>query len=517
MNQFNYFFLACMSILVFLPSNSYGQSKGNILDNVAFIPKPQKVNSSDGFHMLNDKPSVALLQPQEEALMPICRIMGTHWKTISKNRISIQSSDTELQGDIRISIEESKYDKAESYKLEIEEDFISITAGDAAGVFRGWQTLYQIMLLQKANGETNYKIPTGTIEDSPQYKYRGAMLDVARHFFSVDEVKRYIDQIALYKINFLHLHLTDDQGWRIEITSWPNLTKIGGSKEVGGGDGSFFTQLDYKELVRYAADRFITIVPEIDMPGHTNAALASYPELNCEGKAPELYTGMEVGFSSLCVDKDVTYKFLEDVIREISEMTPGPYFHIGGDESDATQPEDYIVFVDKVLEIVKKNNKIPIGWDDYSTASIEKNSIAQHWSKKENAIAAKKKGAKILMSPASRAYLDMKYDEKTKLGLKWAGLIEVDHAYDWNPDKFIDGISDDDILGVEAPLWSETVTNSDEVEYMAFPRILGYAEIGWTEAKQRNWDEYKKRLAKHAPIFNLLEINFYKSSKVKWK
>ena len=163
----------------------------------------------------------------------------------------------------------------------------------------------------------------GRVSDDPRFSWRGAMLDVARHFLTVDEVKRYVDLMAIHKLNRLHLHLADDQGWRIEIRSWPNLAAHGGSTEVGGGAGGFYTQAQYSELVRYAAERFITIVPEIDMPGHTNAALASYAELNCDGVAPALYTGIEVGFSALCVDKEITYTFIDDVVREIAAITPG--------------------------------------------------------------------------------------------------------------------------------------------------------------------------------------------------
>ena len=194
------------------------------------------------------------------------------------------------------------------------------------------------------------------------------MLDVARHFLSVDEVKRYVDLMAIHKLNRLHLHLADDQGWRIEIGSWPNLAAHGGSTEVGGGAGGFYTHAQYSELVRYAAERFITIVPEIDMPGHTNAALASYAELNCDGVAPPLYTGIEVGFSALCVDKEITYTFIDDVVREIAAITPGPWFHIGGDEVKTLAPERYARFIERVQTIVQSHGKQMIGWDEIAAA-----------------------------------------------------------------------------------------------------------------------------------------------------
>jgi hexosaminidase len=314
------------------------------------------------------------------------------------------------------------------------------------------------------------------------------MLDVARHFFSVEDVKTLIDQISRYKLNVLHLHLADDQGWRIEIKSWPKLTEIGGSTEVGGGEGGYYTQEQYSDIVKYAAEHYITIVPEIDMPGHTNAALASYAELNCNGKATELYTGTKVGFSTLCTSKEITYKFIDDVVREISAITPGPYFHIGGDESHATKEEDYIPFIERVQGIVASHGKQVLGWDDIAISTLKPNTVAQHWSNVKNANMAVSKGAKILMSPATKAYLDMQYDKNTKLGLHWAAYIEVDSAYIWDPAGFSAGIEKDDILGIEAALWTETITNMDEMEYMVFPRLPGYAEIGWTSPSLRNWD-----------------------------
>ena len=187
---------------------------------------------------------------------------------------------------------------------------------------------------------------------------------MARHFFSVEDVKRYIDLIASYKINKLHLHLTDDQGWRIEIKSWPKLTEIGSTSAVGGDQGGFYTQAQYRDIVAYAKLHQITIIPEIDMPGHTNAALASYPELNCDGKARDLYTGMKVGFSTLCVDSEITYTFLDDVIRELVSLTDGDYIHLGGDESHVTPKEDYNLFLTKAQAIVKKYGKNVMGWED---------------------------------------------------------------------------------------------------------------------------------------------------------
>ena len=407
----------------------------------------------------------------------------------------------------------------EGYELTITEDLVTISGAAPAGVFYGVQTLRQLLppsIEASSVQQGPWEIATGTIKDSPEYNYRGMMLDVARHFFGVDDVKRLIDLLAIYKINHLHLHLSDDQGWRIEIKSWPKLTAHGGKLEVGGTEGGFYTQEQYKDIVKYAADRFITIVPEIDMPGHTNAALASYAELNCDNKARELYTGTKVGFSTLCTDKEVVYKFIDDVVREISEMTPGPYFHIGGDESHVTPMEDYIPFIERAQDIVAKYGKKVIGWDEIAHAGLKPNTIVQYWAKAENAIRGVEKGAKVLISPATKTYLDMQYDSTTHLGLHWAAYVEVDSAYMWDPATLEKGITKDDIIGVESALWTETITNMEELEYMVFPRLVGHAEIGWSPAGKRNWDEYKVRLSKQAPRFKALGIDYYKSKLVPW-
>jgi hexosaminidase len=272
-------------------------------------------------------------------------------------------------------------------------------------------------------------VPAVSVRDEPRFAWRGAMLDVSRHFFTVEDVERFIDLLALHKLNRLHLHLADDQGWRIDITSWPNLARHGGSTEVGGGPGGFYTQAEYAEIVRYAAARFIVVVPEIDLPGHTNAALASYAELNCDGQARPLFTGVEVGFSALCVEKDVTYRFIDDVVREISALTPGPYFHIGGDEVQTLTPAQYNSFVDRVRGIVESHGKQMIGWDEVTSSSLSASSIVQHWRPKQTPGEAVAKGAKVVVSVANRLYVDMKYEPATPIGLSWAGQVDVQASY----------------------------------------------------------------------------------------
>jgi hexosaminidase len=409
----------------------------------------------------------------------------------------------------------------EAYELTVGET-VTITGRTAAGVFYGVQTLRQLLpafvehRAARAQKERPVTVPAGRIADSPRFEWRGAMLDVARHFLSVDEVKRYLDLMALHKLNRLHLHLADDQGWRIEIKSWPNLTRHGGSAEVGGGPGGYFSQQEYADIVAYARDRFITIVPEIDMPGHTNAALASYPELNCDGVAPPLYTGIEVGFSALCVDKDVTYKFIDAVVGEIAAMTPGAYYHMGGDEVKTLKPPQYNQFVERVQKIVGSHGKQMIGWDEIAQAALAPGTIVQHWRPNTTPAGAVARGARVIMSVADRTYLDMKYHAGTPIGLSWAALIDVRRAYDWDPAAAATGVPESALLGVEAPLWTETVADIRDAEFLAFPRLAAIAEVGWTRSDRRTWDGFRTRLAAQAPRWTALGVNFYRSPQIPW-
>lgn len=500
-------------LVVILTSWSWVKKPKMDLLNEVILPKPVSVIASGNSFELNAKTKI-FVNGESKELLKIGHYLANFIKPATGFDLKVKSTVTMSNSNsiyLSISKLESEFGK-EGYKLNISDKNVRISANSPEGIFHGIQTFRQI-LPKEIEAATKQKkswfIATGEIHDYPQYEYRGAMLDVSRHFFKVEDVKKYIDMLAVYKLNVLHLHLSDDQGWRIEIKSWPNLTVHGGSTEVGGGTGGFYTQEKYKEIVEYAQERYITIIPEIDMPGHTNAALASYPELNSSGEATELYTGIKVGFSTLDTNKDITYQFIGDVVRELSEMTPSPYIHIGGDESHVTAMEDYIPFINSVQEIVLANGKQMIGWDEIAHADLKANTIVQFWARIENAQKGVEKKAKVILSPANKTYLDMKYDSITKLGLNWAGYVDVESAYSWNPSALIPGISKSDILGIESPLWTETITNMDELEYMVFPRIIGHAEIGWTLDSLRDWNDYKFRLKKHLDRLKIMGINYY--------
>lgn len=420
--------------------------------------------------------------------------------------------------------EDASITAAEGYRLEVDAAGIRIVASTPAGAYAALQTLRQLVPLGDPGAERT--VPAVSIRDEPRFGYRGAMLDVARHFFSVDDVESYIDQLALLKFNHLHLHLTDDQGWRIAIDAWPELTEIGGRYAVGTAEGGFYTKADYREIVDYAAERFVTIVPEVDLPGHTNAALASVAGLNPDGRVAKPYTGVEVGFSTLDVDSEFTYAFLEDVLGELAAMTPGPYLHIGGDESSATSDADYRAFVTRTSQLATGTGKTVIGWHELGRSpELPTGTIGQYWDFVEprtpEDVAESRsildQGGKLIMSPANAVYLDMKYDFMTPLGLTWAGgFTSIDDSYGWDPAAVVDGVTDADILGVEAPLWSETLETLDDIESMAFPRLAAVAELAWTPQAQRDFSDFANRMPALGDRWTASGVDFTRVRDIAW-
>lgn len=409
----------------------------------------------------------------------------------------------------------------EGYELRVRPERVTVEARTTTGF--GWavQTLLQALPPAPAAGDErparSVALPAGNLRDVPHYGWRGAMLDVARHWFGPDDIEAVIDLVALYKMSILHLHLSDDQGWRIQIRAYPELTEVGAATEVGGGAGGFLTQDDYRRIVAYAARRGVTVVPEVDMPGHTNAALTSLPWLNCDGQAPPPYTGTHVGFSSLCTDKPETAKFVDTVVGELAAMTPGPYLHIGGDESKATDPAAYRRFVTDTADVVRRHGKVPVGWEEVGHADIGSNAVAQHWLDPGPAKAAAAQGAGVVLSPAKVAYIDMKLDPGMDVGNSWAGMIDSRRAYEWDPATFVSGLDPDRVLGVEAPLWSETFSTKAGLGRLLLPRLAGYAELGWSGGPSKGgFDEYRTRLATQADRWRNAGWTFTADPSVPW-
>jgi hexosaminidase len=476
------------------------------------IPKPISILLGDGEFLLTPDTKI-IANTADNEIASIGNLISEDLQPASGSRLAIANAGRgHDHRNIQIRLNGDTTLGDEGYELTIKTDSIFLSANHPAGLFYAVQTLRQLLPADRSGA---LSLPAVSIRDMPRFTWRGAMLDVSRHFFGVEDVKHYIDLISHYKLNRLHLHLSDDQGWRLEIKSWPRLMKVGSSTQVGGGGGGYYTQEQYQEIVEYARSRYVVIVPEIDTPGHTNAALASYAELNSSEEAPALYEGTQVGFSTLWINSEITYQFLDDVIRELAALTPTPYIHIGGDEARSTPEQDYKKFIERMQKIVVSHGKIPIGWNEIGETKLLPGTIIQQWAGAgyQN---AKGQGAKIILSPAKKVYLDMKYDASTPLGLDWAGLISVQDAYDWEPGSYMEGLEESDILGLEAPLWTETVRTMKDIEYMTFPRIIGVAELAWSPKGQK-WQEYRQRLAAHGNYMKAMGINFFKSPDVDWE
>ena len=330
----------------------------------------------------------------------------------------------------------------------------------------------------------------------------------------------------MLKINTLHLHLANDQGWRIEIEGWPLLTEVGGLFEVDAGPGGYYTQDEFRGIVAYAAARNVMIVPEANMPGHTHAALTAYPELTCSGESPQPHTLAAGGGSSLCPTSVAAEQMAVDVITQLAALAPGPYLHLGGDEVSGYTEEEYVYFMGLTTEAAAEAGKTVVGWQELGASdALPPGTIGQYWGYTEpNDLGIElvhsflDQGGRIVMSPPDKAYIDQVYPDDSSLGLDWAGPTDVADAYDWDPARIFDGVGDDEILGIEAPLWSETVASIEDVEFLAFPRLGALAEIAWSPApedgRDRDFEEFAPRLAAFLDRFDLLGVNYHQSSDV---
>lgn len=447
---------------------------------------------------------------------------------------------------------------AEAYMLKTAADGATLTANSAHGFFNATRTLLQLLPIQassKIQVAGPWDAPATEILDSPRYEYRSVMIDPARSFLTVAEVKSIIDQISNLKMSYLHIHLADDQGWRIQITNdgrvdgddidYNLLTEVSGKTAMNVherqgshqvGYSGFYTQADYKDIVKYAKSRYVTVVPEIDVPGHVNAALHAIPQLNTAGSshngggkttAPANGTG-NVGYSYLDPDSQATWHFIGHVFKQLSEMTPGARVHIGGDEPHSFTGRygeaKYNEVLTKVLKIVRDDcKKTPVGWNEIAATELKENDGIQYWAGGTDKLvsAAKNKHAKIVMSRGSSAYLDQKYNSKTPLGLTWAGCgtggCSVQNYYNWNPTTdVVSGLSESDVLGPEMALWSETIRGGSEAEFMIWPRMAAGAEIGWTPQNARSFEGFSKRLASVGDRWTLQGQNFYDTDQVNW-
>ncbi len=377
-------------------------------------------------------------------------------------------------------------------------------------------------------------VTSGSTRESdgrPAYEWRGLSLDVARHFFAVDDIDTLIDLAADLELNRFHLHLSDDQGWRIEVPARPQLVRRSSSGAVDGDPGGFYTLRDWRHLQDHARHRGIVLIPEIDVPGHTNAALHAVPGLNI-GETPKAYTGIDVGFSTLHVDAPETEAFLRDVLGQAAEMGEG-WVHIGGDESHATPRDEYEELVRMAVRVVHDAGARVIAWQE-AAGLLESGDIVQVWADPlslaqgdeqvwaddlsiEGVTAASHRGVGVLMSPASHIYLDMKYAEGDRLGLTWAGTVELQRALEWDPADIVRGVDPASIVGVEAAVWTETIRTFDEMISMLLPRLAAAADVAWNGSGVGRWESFREDVADLGEQWSAEGLAFHRSPGVDWR
>jgi hexosaminidase len=456
----------------------------------------------------------------------------------------------------------SAAEQAEGYQLDTTASNATIEAPAAHGLYDGVETFRQLLPAWITSPKVvpgPWTTPVVRITDYPRYRYRGVLLDIARHYEPPSAVEELISQVAAYKIDVLHLHLSDDQGFRLAITGFPRLTSIGSAGSVGTDGrlvdpGGFWSQAQYKAVVAYAAAHFITLVPEVDSPGHNNAIIMSeygdtgnpaFPAdphgINCgQNNPPQWDYTEDVGYSALCPASPDTWAIMTAIIGQLTALTPGPYYDLGGDEvpTSLLSASQYADFINKEAPIITGHGKTVMGWADIAGqgTSPPAGSIAEYWQPAggsspgtESGREAVAKHMKIVMAPANHTYLDQKYivtpqsSVPPSLGMNWACPqgCDVDSAYNWDPGTFVSGVTDSNVIGVEGDMWGETVADLSSVDYMVFPRLLALAEVAWSPSVQRTatspaYRDFLQRLAVQGARLQAARVNFYPSTEVPW-
>lgn len=410
----------------------------------------------------------------------------------------------------------------ERYTLVVDAAGAVLSAPTRAGLLHAAQTLRQLVEPADTDGNADgaARVPHVVVHDAPRYPWRGLSVDVARHFFGPDQLRQVVDVAASYKLNVLHLHLTDDQGWRIETPSRPELVARSSGSDVSGGPGGYLSLEDFRALQGYAADRGVRVVPEIDLPGHVNAATHAYGELRPDGVPTDVYQGIEVGFSYLTLDLPATEPFLRDVLTDLARATVGDHVHLGGDEVLTMEADEYARLVELAERVVREAGKTPVVWQEGAKASLRPGAVVQYWDTNATdlgyLVEAARAGARVVLSPANRVYLDMKYTEDFPLGLKWSGYVELRDAYDWEPEDLLDGLPAAAVEGVEAAVWTETLATTDDLFTMLLPRLSAVAEVAWTAPQRKDWDDYRRRVAHEAASWRRDGRAFHPTPQVDW-
>ena len=507
------------------------------------VPLPQEITEKSGSDFVLNA-ETQIVYPKDNAVMKRnAEFLAEYIK--EKTNLVLTTTTEECSKAITLAIGDVCENK-EGYKLTVTADGITITGASEAGVFYGIQTLRKSLPVVEGG---KVVLPAVEINDYPRFSYRGTHLDVSRHFFNKEEIKSFIDMLALHNINRFHWHLTDDQGWRIEIKKYPKLTTIGAYRNetvIGRNSGVydgveygpfFYTQDDCREIVKYAAERHITVIPEIDLPGHMQAAIAAYPQFGCTGGPYEVWKMWGVSTHVLCAGNDATLSFIEDILSEVIEVFPSEYIHIGGDEcpkdqwkvcrkcqarikklglksDDKHSAEMYLqsFVISHAEKFLNSKGRQIIGWDEILEGGLAPNATVHSWRGVAGGIEAAKQGHNCIMSPNTHLYFDYyqtKYVEDEPLCI--GGYVPVEKVYEYEPiDESLTPEEQKYIIGVQANLWTEYIPDFKRVEYMLLPRMAALCEVQWCNPENKDYEDFKKRLLNFKDIYDIKGYNYAK-------
>ena len=542
----------CLLCLLFYAMETIAQNQ------ISIIPQPQTINNRSGNFILSGKTKINIKSPGALKSASFFNSYMQKMYGLSIPSITAKTSfkSQEPEQMIVLGINKTLSTSKEAYSLDITPNTIKIEGADEAGVFYGIQSLIQLIPVEK-NKANSFIIPCLQIFDAPRFAYRGMHLDVSRHFFPSSFIKKYIDFIAMHKMNRFHWHLTDDQGWRIEIKKYPKLTDIGayrngttigrypGTGNTGTRYGGFYTQEEIKDIVKYASERYVEVIPEIELPGHASAAIAAYPELSCfpeeSTKHPEkiAWSGSTTGkqvqqtwgvFEDVFAPTETTFTFLENVFNEVLPLFPSKYIHIGGDEcpkeswkrsafcqqlikeknlKDEHGLQSY--FITRVEKYINGKGKQIIGWDEILEGGLAPNALVMSWRGEKGGIEAAKQKHQVIMTPGEWMYFDHKQKQKED-SVTIGGYTTVQKVYGYEP--LPKQLSEEDakyVLGAQANVWTEYITNTSKVEYMIFPRMSALSEVLWSSKEQRNWSQFEPRLQQAFKRYSFLGWNYSKA------
>ncbi len=504
------------------------------------IPKPLHFKSSAGNFEINNQTKI-YVEPGKQDLKSVGEQLSDKINLLTGIKPQIIQRDVNVKGNYISLTTKKAIDSLgiEGYSLIADKNAIVITGKSAHGIFYGMQSLAQLL----SNSNVKSKIPAVEIYDKPRFAWRGLMLDVGRYFYSVEFIKKTIDNIAMYKMNTFHWHLTEDQGWRIEIKKYPELTTKGAwrsetqmFRSPRGVDknphGGFYTQEQIKEVVKYAQSKFITVVPEIEMPGHSLAALSVFPELSCTGGPFEIPGQWRVEKDVYCAGNEKTFQFLEDVLTEVAELFPGNIIHIGGDEcpkdrwkacpkcqarikkeglKDEHELQSY--FIKRMEKFLLTKNKNIIGWDEILEGGLAPNAMVMSWRGIKGGLEAAKQKHNVVMSPSDFMYLDFYQGEPHLEPYSYSNsILPIQKVYSYEPiPNELNASERKYIKGVQTNVWAEHIHSDDAVEYMTYPRVSAVAEVAWTSPSLKNWEDFSRRLEYEFANYENVGINYAKS------